>query len=418
LRLTDLITVVIFWTIVLHRWRRQCVPRLPRIPRVAPDQLRSPPLVSIIVPARNEGDCIERCIRSLLVQDYPHFEVIAVNDNSQDDTGPILDRLAAVDRRLTVIHGAPLPSGWMGKAHAIVQGYQVARGDWLLFTDADTAHAPWLLSGVMTLLRDSPAAFATVLGRQQHPSFGIYLANLAVFSYIFLVTDRRSFQEPRSRQSLVNGQYVIVARQAYEAIGTHAAVRQYSGTDVSLGYLAKLQRWMPLLIDGRDSLVTTMYRSLAEAFHGWSRSLVNGSWSALGRGLGSTALLAAMAVLWFLWVRPWAVVLRGLVGGDHVALALGGLQLLAGMTVLRLRSGQWWSAAGAIIAMPASCLLFLAIGGVGRMRGWWRGGSVWKGRVVYTAQRLPPWQPPPHVRRVRHDEPEGSRTSPEDLSRS
>jgi chlorobactene glucosyltransferase len=403
----DLITVVIFWTIVLHRWRRQCVPRLPRIPRIAPDQPRSPPPVSIIVPARNEGDCIERCIRSLLVQDYPHFEVIAVNDNSQDDTGPILDRLAAADRRLTVIHGALLPSGWMGKAHAIVQGYRVARGDWLLFTDADTEHAPWLLSGVMTLLRDSPAAFATVLGRQQHPSFGIYLANLAVFTYIFLVTDRRSFQEPTSRQSLVNGQYVIFARQAYEAIGTHAAVRQYSSTDVSLGYLAKLQGWMPLLIDGHDSLVTTMYRSLAEAFHGWSRSLVNGSWTALGRGLGSMALLAAIVVLWFLWVRPWVVVLRGLVGGDNVALALGGLQLLAGMTVLRLRSGRWWSAAGATIAMPASCLLFLAIGGGGLMRAWWRGGSVWKGRVVYTAQRLPPWQPPPHVRRVRHDEPHG-----------
>jgi chlorobactene glucosyltransferase len=130
LSLSDLIAVAVFWVIVLHRWRRQCVPPLPRVSRSAPGSLTAAPLVSIILPARDEGDHIERCARSLLAQDYPNFEVIAVNDRSEDDTGPILDRLAEADRRLTVVHSAPLPSGWMGKAHAIVQGYQVARGAW------------------------------------------------------------------------------------------------------------------------------------------------------------------------------------------------------------------------------------------------------------------------------------------------
>jgi chlorobactene glucosyltransferase len=393
--LTDVIAVAVFWAIVLHRWRRQCVPPLPRVFRPAPNAMTAPPLVSIIVPARNEGGHIERCIRSLLAQDYPHFEVIAVNDRSEDDTGPILDRLAGGDRRLTVIHSAPLPQGWMGKAHAIVQGYRVARGDWLLFTDADTEHAAWLLSGVMALLLASPAAFATVVGRQRHPSFGVYLANLAVFTYLFLVTDRRGFRDPASRQSLVNGQYVILAREAYEAIGTHAAVRQYSSTDVSLGYLAKLQGWLPLLLDGRDGLETTMYRNLGEAFHGWARSLVNGVWSAFGRGLGSVALLIAMAFMWFLWVTPWLGLLRGLITGDGVALAVSSLKALAGMMVLRLHNGRWLIAAGNTLAMPVACLLFLAMTGAGLVNAWRRGGTVWKGRVVHTAQRLPAWQPHP-----------------------
>jgi hypothetical protein len=104
-----------------------------------------------------------------------------------------------------------------------------------------------------------------------------------------------------------------------------------------------------------------------------------------------------------LWVAPWAVVLRGLVVGDSVALVVGGLQLLAGLTVLRLKSGRWWSAASATITMPASCLLFLAMGSVGLVQAWWRGGTIWKGRVVYTAQRLPPWQPPLHMRGARDD---------------
>ncbi len=391
----DLIALAVFWAIVLHRWRRQGASPLPRVIRHAPGSLPAAPMVSIILPARNESDHIERCLRSLLAQDYPHFEVIAVNDRSEDDTGPILLRLAEADRRLTVIHSAPLPAGWMGKAHAIVQGYRVARGDWLLFTDADTEHSPWLLSGVMAGLVDSPAAFATVLAHQRHPTLGAYLANLAVFTYIFLVTDRRGFRDPRSPQSLVSGQYVIFTREAYEAVGTHAAVRLYSSTDVSLGYLAKLQGWLPLLLDGRDSLATTMYRDLAEAFHGWSRSLVNGIWSALGRGFGSAALIVAMAVMGFLWVTPWLTILRGLTAGDAVPLAAGSLEVLAGLIILRLHSGRWLIAVRNTCAMPAACILFMVMAGVGLMGAWQRGGTVWKGRVVRTAQRLPPWQPHP-----------------------
>jgi chlorobactene glucosyltransferase len=187
------------------------VPRLRRLAPhhsipPAPHHSIPPSLVSIILPARNEGAHIERCVRSLLAQDYPHVEIIAIDDCSEDDTGPILDRLAAGDRRLTVLHGAPLPPGWRGKAQAIVQSYRLARGDWRLFTDADTEHPPWLLAAVMAVVRDSPAVFATMWAPQRHPSLGVYLANLAVFTSIFLVTDRPSFHDPTSRHSLLNDQ--------------------------------------------------------------------------------------------------------------------------------------------------------------------------------------------------------------------
>jgi hypothetical protein len=108
--------------------------------------------------------------------------------------------------------------------------------------------------------------------------------------YIYLYVDFGSITSPASRQSLVNGQYVMFTREAYDAIGTHAVIRQYSSTDVSLGYLAKLQGWIPLLLDGRDALQTTMYRNAAEAFGGWSRNIVNGVWSAAGVRRGSAAL--------------------------------------------------------------------------------------------------------------------------------
>lgn len=395
----ELIIVVVSWAVVAHQWRRQRVPPLPRVRPVPPHPSRIPSLVSIILPARNEGTGIESCVRSLLAQDYPSFEIIAVDDCSEDDTRLILDRLAAADPRLRVIHGVPLPPGWMGKAHAIVQGYRAAQGDWLLFTDADTEHASWLLSGVMALLRDSPASVATVIASLRHPSHAVYLVQLAVLTCIRLLTDFRRLQEPRSRTSLVNGQYVIFAREAYEAIGTHAAVRHCSSTDVSLGYLAKLQGWMLLLLNGRDGLRTTMYRTVGQALHGWSRSAVNVAWTAFGRTWGSLALLAAMAAMGLFWVVPWMLVVRGVVDGEPVALQVGALQLVAGLSVMRLLGRGWWSAVKATLEMPASCLFFIAIGGAGLVRAWSRGGTVWKGRVVRTARGLPPWQP--HAPRAR-----------------
>ncbi len=390
---SETLSVAVFWLIVLYRWSRQPSRPLPSVAQPPRSHLDNPPLVSIIVPARNEARHIESCIRSLLAQDYPHFEIIAVDDCSEDETGSILARLADTDRRLTVIRGKPVPEGWMGKAHAIDQGYQRARGDWLLFTDADTEHAPYVLSAVMEHVQDNRASFATVIGDQRHPTFGAYLANVAVFTYIFLFIDLKSWSNPRSRQSLVNGQYLLFSREAYEGIGTHAAVRQYSSTDVTLGYLAKLDGWMPLLIDGRGALQTTMYLDFADAFRGWSRSLVNGAWTALGPFLGSLALLVVTALLLLFWVGPWIGLVESLARTNGAGLLVSGLQILAGLTVLRIVRGRWLPAIGDAFVMPCSMAVFGAMTGVGLARAWRRGGTVWKGRVVRTTQRLPPWRP-------------------------
>jgi hypothetical protein len=167
---------------------------------------------------------------------------------------------------------------------------------------------------------------------------------------------------------------------------------------VFLGYLVKLQGWMPLLIDARDSFVTTMYDTLAEAFHGWSRSLVNGIWTTLGRGRGSIALLVVWPVWGFCGSAPGIVSCAG-TALDRALLVIGILQILAGLAILCLRSGRWLPALGDTLAMPMACVLFLAIWGMGLVRAWRRGGTVWKGQEVRTVQRLPPWQLyPPRAR--------------------
>ena len=393
LSLLEIFSILIFWLIVWHRWSRQCTGAMPELPEETPDLPFNVPKVSIIVPARNEEKFIERCVRSLLLQNYPRLEVIVVDDCSEDGTAEILAAQANSDSRLQVIRGKPLPEGWMGKAHALCQGYQQAKGDWLLFTDADTFHEPGLLSKVMAEVLSGNASLATVAGEQEEPGFGVTLVNLAVFSYIFMVSDRKGFADSKSRQSLVNGQYVLISRDAYETLGTHEAVREYSSTDVSLGYLAKLKGFLALGINAGEALKTTMYSTMAEAFTGWSRSLINGIWTALGRGLGSTALILLTIGFFFFWVVPWLTWLDGMEKNIASQALVGFLQLLAVFSTLWMKSGRFLKAVLDLFLIPFSYLFFIAMVGTGLTGAIFRGGTVWKGRVVSTGKRLPPWKP-------------------------
>jgi chlorobactene glucosyltransferase len=389
---SGVVSILLVWLFVWYRWSRQPTMPMPTVQARRAQPLTDPPLVSVIVPARNEAHHIAACVTSLLAQDYQNLEVIVVDDGSTDDTGALVAELAKGDSRLALVHGEPLPENWMGKAHACSQGYARAKGKWLLFTDADTEHAPFLLSGVMAAILKAGASVATVLGRQRHPSFGVYLANLSVFTYIFLVTDPKGIADPRSRQSLVNGQYLLFSREAYEDIGTHAAVRSYSSTDVSLGYLSKLHGWLPLYIDGRAALQTTMYRNLKEAFHGWARSLVNGIWTALGPGPGSLVLLTVTIALWLLWVDPWWRWMMSLARGTSTEWLVSSCQILAGVALIRLRSRNWVQVSKETLLMPAAFMLFTVMVVAGLAQGWMYRGTMWKGRVVRTGQRLPPWR--------------------------
>ena len=391
---TDVMAVLPYWLVAWYCWSRQRGVVLPTVGEGHTAPLPDPPLVSVIVPARNEAPHVATCIRSLLEQDYSNFEIIVVDDGSTDGTGALIEELTKRNSKLTLIQGAPLPEGWMGKAHACYQGYTRAKGSWLLFTDADTEHAPYLLSDVMAAVREQDASVATVIGQQRHPTFAVYLVNLAVFTCMDLTLDLKKLMDPRSPQSLVNGQYVLFSREAYEAIGTHAAVRSFSSTDVSLGYLAKLQGWVPIFLKTETGLSTTMYRSFSEAFHGWTRSVVNGSWTALGPVLGSVGLLLLTTGLWLLWVDPWWRWMRSVIEGHSAGLVITTLQILAGFVIIRLYRPTWVQAAKDTLLLPVAFVLFSTIVVVGLVKGWWYGGTVWKGRVVRTARGLPKWRPP------------------------
>lgn len=232
------------------------------------------PRISVLVPARNEEAVIENCVRSLLAQDYPDFEVLVLDDSSTDGTGDLLASLAREDGRLRVLAGQPLPEGWMGKHWACQQLADAATGELLLFTDADTVHHPSALrAGVAALLAER-ADLITGFPHQRVVAWGERLTvpsiSWCIFSFLPLLLAHR-VRAPALSAS--NGQWMFFRRSAYEAVGGHASVRTSPVDDIALGQRVKAKglRWR--LVDVGDFVSCRMYSGFRAAVEGFTKNL-------------------------------------------------------------------------------------------------------------------------------------------------
>ncbi|MGH7718399.1 MAG: glycosyltransferase family 2 protein, partial [Gemmatimonadaceae bacterium] len=266
----------------------------------SPDPPACGPLVSVIIPARDEARSIERCARSVLESDYSPLEVVIVDDHSDDGTGDIARRLAREDSRLRVIAAAPLPDGWFGKQWACSCGAALARGAILCFTDADTVHAPDLLPRSVGALQARGAALLSVFGEQELGSFWERVVQPQVF---YLLAARyggaeRVNRSPRVTEKIANGQFILVRRDIYESLGGHASVRDKVAEDLALAQRFFAAGGQPVLVAGARQLSTRMYCSLGEIVRGWMKNVFAGSadavpFGAAGRALLPLALLSA-----------------------------------------------------------------------------------------------------------------------------
>lgn len=232
------------------------------------------PRVSILVPARNEAANIGLCVKSLLAQNYPNFEVLALDDQSTDDTWQILTHLAAGDDRLQILRGQPLPSGWLGKHWACHQLARAARGELLLFIDADTYHTPSTLTHSVAALLAEQVDLLTVLPRQEIKSWGErLLVPIIPWSIVAFVPLTLAYRLRLPILSAAIGQFMLFRRQAYEQIGGHEAVRDDVVDDLALGRRIKAfgQPWR--LVDGGAQVRCRMYRDFKQAYHGLSKNL-------------------------------------------------------------------------------------------------------------------------------------------------
>lgn len=341
------------------------------------------PLVSILVPARNEAGNIARCVRSLLAQDYPNFEVLVLDDNSTDATNAIIEMLTlpADDprQRLRVLRGRELAEGWLGKNFACHQLYQAAQGDFLLFTDADTVHNPNSVSSAVAALYMEDAQFLSVFPLQEAVSLAERLALPLLFVYVYgLLPTWLVKRSPNPAFSAASGQFVLFDRRAYEEIGGHAAVRNIVLEDVMLGRRIKKAGFKQLLPDGRDGVTCRMYRNSGEVWRGFSKNL----FAFFNYQLGWLALFLAANLLAF--VGPYFWLLLGWLTGQPPEIAwlwLPLVQIGLGLLLRILLCLRYSFSLPDCLLHPVSIIYMAAIA-FNSVR-WSRGGTEWKGRTYH-----------------------------------
>jgi chlorobactene glucosyltransferase len=336
----------------------------------------------VIIPARNEAHNIERCVASILSTSYPRLELIVVDDNSTDDTVAIARRAAKDDARLRVVVNPALPEGWFGKQWACTTGAKTARGDILLFTDADTHHAPDLLTRSVNAMRRTGADAFSVAGRQELGGFWEKLIQPQMFMILSMRYGGTESvnRSGRAIQKIANGQCILFRRSAYEEIGGHASVRTVVAEDLMLAQKAFARGKRLVLMLGIEQLSTRMYTSLRGLIDGWRKNVFAGGLDSMPFGVvgGIIFPFALLTPPLMQLLPPLFLVLAAF---DLVS---GGLFLWA--IIATVATLLWWIVAYAQIrvsplyafAYPLGALVLLYIFTSAIMRG--RRVS-WKGRT-------------------------------------
>lgn len=368
--------------------------RNPRsLPGSAPWVRGEAPFVSIIVPARDEEANIGECVSSLAEMDYPTFEILVVDDESQDRTALIVEELSPGNAsEVRLIRGQPLPEGWFGKPWACWQGAREARGDLLLFTDADTVHDTGLMSQAVRGLREEGADVCTIVGRQVMGSFWEQLLQPQFFMLLASRFPRVGTpRKPRQwKHAIANGQYLLFTREVYEGSGGHEAVAGEVVEDLRLAQLLVRGGWK-LLVRGGVGLKTRMYRSLGELVEGWSKNVATAALQSTAAWLLPIILPLSLVVGVALWLAPPAILTWALVTGGQ------GTPLLWGIATTALCVLIWSRASALMGGNPFYGLLYplgSVLAGYIFVKSWISGTRIqWKGRsyeMPQEARKRPP----------------------------
>jgi glycosyltransferase involved in cell wall biosynthesis len=325
------------------------------------------PGVSVIVPARNEEANLAACLRSLIGQSGPSYEIIVVDDHSTDRT-----RMIAESFLIRVIGADGLPEGWGGKCNAVWSGAKVARGKWLLFTDADTKHASGSIAGGLREAEATAAALLSYSPKQEVHSFAERALMPVIFAELATTYRPKDVSDPNSPAAAANGQYLLVRGDAYFAVGGHAAVAHAILEDVELARLVK-KAGFRLQFRQSDIVRTRMYRSFSQMWEGWTKNLAllfpRPRWLGAKRSLEFVLIaLSGAGVTLALVDRDWT----GVAINGGIALTL----IFFFYRRIRRAHFDWVSNLVAVFGLPLFALLLLN-SYISHKRGTVR----WRGRV-------------------------------------
>lgn len=256
------------------------------------------PAVSVIVPARNEENNIGDCLAGLAGLEYPaeKLQIIVVDDRSTDRTAEIVNGFIARHSSIELIQGQPLPEGWTGKSHGCWQGANRARGEWLIFLDADTYVKPDLLSSTIHFAEHNRLDLLTVIPHQIMKSVQERLWLPGVFLGFASFLDLGRINDPDDPYAIASGQFLLFRSDAYRAIDGHRLIRRELNDDLAFAREAKKHHLNFFCAFGEHLLETRMYRNLKEIWAGFSRNAADITQSnSIGRLLANTVSIVTVA---------------------------------------------------------------------------------------------------------------------------
>src|SRR6266567_7784811 len=377
------------------------------------------PVVSVIVPARNEEDCLALCLESLVAQTEIDFEIIVVDDASTDRTAEIArsfsenpgqtasragtDACSSTDyvgadalvrprpaglspddrmmRRVTVISAPPLPENWTGKNNAMYAGAKIAKAKWLLFTDADTVHKPGSLARAVAEAEQHGAALLSYSPEQELRSFWEKAVMPVIFAELATTYPPQAVNDPASPIAAANGQYLLMSREAYDAVGGHTKIAGDLLEDVAMARLVKSSGRKLFFRYGGDAVRTRMYRSFAQLREGWTKNLALLFPSP--RGLALLRSAEFLLIIGNLVAAVWAK----LSGRPDLALQAALLTvILAGWFWLRIRKAHFPARSSLVAILGLPVFSYLLVRSIRSCR---HGIVPWKGRRYRSGQSTP-----------------------------
>lgn len=342
--------------------------QLPQVQKFAPAADENCPRISLLFAARDEEEKLSAALETLLALDYPNFEIVAVDDRSTDTTTKILFESKAKDSRLKVVRVDELPSGWLGKPHALQKGFEVSNGELLLFTDADVQFKPDTLRRVATLFQQKQLDHLTLLCGLDMRGFWENAA-LTFFALIFqLSTDPKSIGKPKSRGYVGIGAFQLAKRRVYELAGTHKKLAMEVVDDLKLAKIMKQA--------GAKSCVGVANEHVRVRWHAGLGNIVRGVTKNFFAAAGYSLLMVAAHCLIIALVSllPFFAVafLRGWARGFAILSIVIAIGFQASVALV-LKANPLYG-----LTHPIGCVVYLYMVLRSTVVTLWKGGVTWR----------------------------------------
>jgi len=339
------------------------------------------PTLSVLIPARNEAHVIQRCLESVLAQDLPPAEVLVLDDRSSDATADIVDAAARHDDRVRRLDGRELPDGWKGKNWALHQAASVATGDWLLFIDADVQLSAQAVRQALGVARVQSADMVSWFAQLEMRTFWERSLMPFIADFIVLFSPLHKVNDPDEDHCIANGQFILIRRSTYQAVGGHEAIRDSIVDDVSLARAVKFGGFSMRMVFALGLMRTRMYATFRDIWDGWAKNF----YPAMQQRPG----LAVAAVVYLLFSGVLPCLLLPLALATATTGGVGwfeGLTFAAAAGIVAYRTVTRWVDTEAypwphVLLHPLQALVLsgIIVDSVTQSRGWRR--TRWKGRT-------------------------------------